>query len=154
MRVALDLLLEGESKARLSDAWLSVDQCQLAVASLGLVPASLQQPKFLFAADELGRFRMQCFEAALDRTWPPHRESFHRPRNPLELLWPEVLQLEKIAKEPARALRYDYHVRLGDALKACGEVRRLAYNIVLLRFAGPHKIPDHHHPSGSPYPHL
>src|ERR1700747_1647938 len=100
MRVVLDLLLEGESKARLSDAWLSVDQCQLAVASLGLVPASPQQPKFLFAADEPRRFRMQCFEAALDRTWPPHRESFHPPSNPLELLSPEDLQLHEIYKAP------------------------------------------------------
>src|SRR4051795_12644387 len=100
MRVAVDLLLEGESKARLADAWLSVDQCQLALPSLGRVPASLQQPKFLLAADEPRRFRMQCSEAALDRTCPEHRESFHRPSNPLELLWPEILQFEEIAKKP------------------------------------------------------
>ena len=97
---------------------------------------------------------MQCFESALDGTWSPHRESFHRPSNPLELLWPEVPQFEKIAEEPARGLGYDDCVRLSDALEACREVRCLADDIVLLPFAGPHKVPDHHHPGGSSYPHL
>jgi len=97
---------------------------------------------------------VHCLEAALDRTCPQHRESTHRPDDPLEVLGPKVLQLEEIAEEPARGLGNDNRVRLGDALKACREVRRLADNIVLLRFAGPHKIPNHHHPGGSPDPHL
>jgi hypothetical protein len=45
-------------------------------------------------------------------------------------------------------------VRLGNTLKACREVRCFADNIVLLRFAGPDKIPDHHHPGGNSDPHL
>src|SRR6516225_5426152 len=150
MRVALDLLLEGESKARLADAWLSVDQCQLALASLGFVPASLQQPQFLFTADEPRRFRMQCFETALDRTWPSHGETFYPPCDPLELLWSEVPQFEEIAKEPARALSYDYRVRSSNALQPCCEIRRLAHNITLLRCAGYDNISNDYQASRSP----
>ena len=97
---------------------------------------------------------MHRLEAALDRTCPQHREGFHRPGDPLELLGTQVLQLEEIAKEPARGLGNDNRVRRGDALKACCKVRCLADDIVLLRFAGPHNIPNHHHPGGNPYPDL
>jgi hypothetical protein len=68
-------------------------------------------------------------EAALDRTCPQHRESCHRPGDPLELLWPEAPQLEEIAEPPARGLSNDDRVRLGDGLKACREVRRLPANL-------------------------
>ena len=80
--------------------------------------------------------------------------ALHRPGNPLELPWPEVPQLEEIAEQPARGLGNDDRVRLGDALQAGREVRRLADNTALLRFAGPDKVSDHHHPGGNPDPHL
>jgi hypothetical protein len=72
---------------------------------------------------------VHCLEAALDRTCPQHRESTHRPDDPLEVLGPKVLQLEEIAEEPARGLGNDNRVRLGDALKACREVRRVSPTI-------------------------
>ena len=97
---------------------------------------------------------MHRLEAALDKTRPHHREGFRSPSDPLEFSWPKVPQLEKIAQQFARGLGNDDGVRLGDALKARREVRRLADNTALLRFAGPDKISNDHHPGGNPNPHL
>src|ERR1700730_16932037 len=97
---------------------------------------------------------MHRLETAFDRTCPQYCENPYRPGDPLEFLWPEVLQLEETAEQPTRGLCYDYRVRLRNGLQASGEVRRLADNIVLRCFAGPNKIPDHHHPRGRPYPYL
>ena len=97
---------------------------------------------------------MHCLEAALDRTCPQGRESSHRPGDPLELPWSEVLQFEETTEEPARGLGYDDRIRLGDAMKACRQVRCLPDDIEFLPFAGPHKVPDYHHPGGGPYPNL
>src|SRR5712671_6220912 len=66
-------------------------------------------------------------------------KAFTGPVIPLELLWPEVPQLEEIAEQVAGGLSNDDRVRLGDGLKACREVRRLANNIARLPFAGPDK---------------
>jgi hypothetical protein len=93
-------------------------------------------------------------EAAFDQTGPQHRVGFYRPSDPLEFSWPEIPQLEKIAQHPARGLGNDDRVWLGDRLKACREVRRLADNTALLGFAGPHKVPDDHQAGGNPDPHL
>jgi hypothetical protein len=47
----------------------------------------------------------------------------------------QVLHFEQIADEFSRALGDDDHVRLGDALQARRQVRRLADNAALLRFS-------------------
>jgi hypothetical protein len=91
-------------------------------------------------------------EAALDRTCAQRRKSSHWTCDPLELPWSEVPQFKEIAEEPARGLGYNERVRLGNGLKACREVRCLPNDIVFLPFAGPHKVPDYHHPGGSSYP--
>ena len=39
-------------------------------------------------------------------------------------------------------------------MQACGQVRRLANNTALLRFAGPDKVPDDHQAGGNANPHL
>ena len=150
-----DCLHERGREPGFADAGLTGQQHDLAFAGLGFRPAPQQQFKLFFSSDECSQAAgVHRLEAALDGTCPQHRESLHRPGDPLEVLWPEVSQLEEIAQQPARGLGNDDRVRLGDGLKARREVRRLADNIVLLRFAGPHKIPDDHHPGGNPYPHL
>ena len=93
---------------------------------------------------------MHRLEAALDKTRPHHREGFRSPSDPLEFFWPKVPHLEKIAQQPARGLGNDDGVRLGDALKARREVRRLADDTALLRFAGPDKVSNDYYPGGSP----
>jgi len=124
-----------------ADPGLAGKQHHMAFACLGSRPASQQQFKLFFSSDEGS-------QAA-----GVHRRS-DRPSDPLQLPWSKVPQLEKIAQQPSRGLGNDDGVRLGDALKARREVRRLADDTALLRFAGPDKVSDHHHPRGSPNPQL
>src|ERR1700756_4958837 len=49
-------------------------------------------------------------EAARDRTYPQHRERLHRPGDPLEVLGPEVSQLEETADKPEGGLGNDDRV--------------------------------------------
>src|SRR5262245_10693409 len=97
---------------------------------------------------------MHCVETTLDRTGPQHRESSHWTCDPLKLRWPEVPQLEEIAQQFARGFGNDDRVRFRDALQTGREVRRLADNTALLRFAGADEISDHHQSGGNPNPHL
>ena len=63
------------------------------------------------------------------------------PAMPLRSLCPEVLKLEEIAEELSRALGDDDRVRLGDALQARRQVRRLADDAALLRIPDPIRSP-------------
>ena len=74
------------------------------------------------------------------------------PAIPLRSFGPEVLELKQIAKKSPGSLGDDDHVRLGDALQACREVRRLADDAVLLRLAGPDQVADDDQPGGDPDP--
>ena len=60
----------------------------------------------------------------------------------LELPRPEVLQLEEIAEKLPRAFGDDHRVRLGDALQARREVRRLADDAALLRLPRSDQVAD------------
>jgi hypothetical protein len=71
--------------------------------------------------------------AAQARTGPPYT---------LEVLCSEVLKLEQVANELSCALGEDDHVRLRNALQACGKVRCLADNRLLLRSAGADQVTD------------
>src|SRR6202008_1614891 len=62
---------------------------------------------------------------------------------PLQLFWPEVPQLEKIAEEPARGLSNDDRVRVGDGLKARRQVWRFANDCLLLRSTRSDQVADH-----------
>jgi len=70
------------------------------VAFTGLCPgpAPQQQFKFFFPPYQLRQAaRVQRLEAAFRRTRPQRRPGMHQAGNTLEVLWPEVLQLEKVA---------------------------------------------------------
>ena len=71
------------------------------------------------------------------------------PAMPLRSFGPEVLKLEQIAEKLSRALGDDNHVRLGDALQARREVRRLADDAALLRLARSDQVADHDQPGGN-----
>jgi hypothetical protein len=155
VRFGRNILHERGGEPGLADPGLTGQQHDLAFAGLGSRPAPQEQFKLFFASDECSHAAgMHRLKAALDRTCPQHCESWHRPGDPLEFLWPEVPQLEEIAEQVAGGLGNNDRVRLGAGLKACREVRCLANNIALLPFAGPDKISDDHHPGGSPNPHL
>ena len=90
-------------------------QHDIGFAGLGFLPAPQQQFKLFFSSDQCSQDAgVHCLEAALDGTCPQHCEGLHRPGDPLEVLWPEVSQLEEIAQQPARCLGNDDRIRLGD----------------------------------------
>jgi hypothetical protein len=60
----------------------------------------------------------------------------------------QVLKLEQVTHELPTAFRYDDAVRLPNALKARCKIRRLAYDGLLLRSAGPDEVTDDHETRG------
>ena len=97
---------------------------------------------------------MQRLEAAFRGTRPQRRPGPRRPGDALEVLRPEVLKLEQIAEQPARALGDDDHVRLGDRLQPRREVRRLADDAALLRLARSDQVADDDQPGRDADPHV
>ena len=134
---------------RFADPGLAGQEHHLAFAGLCPGPAPQQQFEFFFAPDEGGQAAaMQRLEPALHRTRPQRRPGARRPGDALEVLWSEVLQFEQIAEKFSRGLGNDHHVRLGDPLQACRQVRRLADDTALLRLAGADQITDNNKPGG------
>ena len=135
---------------RFADTGLAGEEHHLAFAGLCPRPAPQQQFEFFFPPDEGGQAgRVQRLEAAFRRTRPQRRPGPHRPGDALEVLCPEVLQLEEIAEKLSRALGDDHHVRLGDPLQARREVRRLADDAALLRLARSDQVADDNEPGGN-----
>ena len=66
------------------------------------------------------------------------------PAMPLRSFVSEVLKLEQIAEELARAFGNDNAVRLGNPLQARRKVRRFAHDGLLLRRARSDQIADYH----------
>ena len=132
---------------RFADTGLAGKEHHLAFAGLCSRPAPQQQFEFFFSPDEGGQAaRVQGLEAAFRRTRPQRRPGPHRPGDALEVLGPEVLQLEQIAEKFSRGLGNDHHVRLGDPLQARREVRRLADDAALLRLARSDQVADDDQP--------
>ena len=122
---------------------------------MALRPAPQQQFEFFFPPDEGGQAaRVQRLEAAFRGTRPQRRPGPRRPGDALEVLRPEVLKLEQIAEQPARALGDDDRVRLGDRLQARREVRRLADDAALLRLPRSDQVADDDQPGRDPDPHV
>ena len=109
-----------------ADTGLAGNQHHLALLALRLRPAPQQQFGFFFASDQRGQVgRVQRLEAAFDRACPQRRPGPHRAGNALELGGAEILQIEQIAEQLARAFRDDHHVRLGGVLQPRRQIRRL-----------------------------
>ena len=117
IRLGGDAFQQRSGEPRLADAGFTGQQDDLAFAALRFRPAPHQQFRFFFAADQRGEAAaVQRLEAALDRTRSQCREGAHPPGDALEVLRPEVFELEQFADEPARAFGDDCRIRLGDAL--------------------------------------
>ena len=150
VRLGSEAFQQRSRQSRLADASLAGEQHHLAFAGLCLRPAPQQQFEFFFAPDEVGQAaRVQGLEAAFHRTGPQRRPSSHRPCDALEVLCSEVLKLEQIAHELARALGNDDAVRLRNALQARRKVRRLADDGLLLRSARSDQVADDDQPGGN-----
>jgi hypothetical protein len=121
---------------RFPDACLAREQHDLAFTRFRPFPAAMKSLALFFPPDEGGQAgRVHCVKAALHGTRPQRGPRPRRLGNALEIPSPEVLKLEEIAEKASRAFGDDHHVRLGDALKARREVRRLADDAALLCFA-------------------
>ena len=114
------------------------EQHHLAFAALRSRPPSQQQIEFFFPPDKISQAcRVQSLEPAFYGSRSECGPGSHRTSDPFEVLCAEVLELEQVAHEPPCALSYDNAGRLSNALQAGCEVRRLAYDSLLLRSAGP-----------------
>ena len=87
--------------------------------------------------------RVQCLEAAFDRSGSQDTPSPYRSAHALEVLCPKVLQIEEIAEQLPRALSDDNGIWFSDALKSCGEIWRLADDAALLRVARSNQVADY-----------
>ena len=155
VRFAGEAFEQRRREPRFADAGLAGEQHHLAFAALRLRPAPQQQFEFFFPPDEGGQAaRVQRLEAAFRRTRPQRRPGPRRPGDALEVLRPEVLKLEQIAEQLARALGDDDHVRLGDRLQARREVRGLADDAALLRLPRSDQVADDDQPGRDPDPHV
>ena len=97
---------------------------------------------------------MEGVETALDGSWSQCGPSVHRTYNSLQVLRPQILEVEQIAKELSRTLGDNRSVRLGESLELCGDVRRLADDGALLRASRIGHITDDHEAGGDPDPRL
>ena len=123
-------------ESRFADPRFAGEQYHLAFAGLCLRPAPKQQFKFFFSPNKVGQAaRVESLEAACHRSLSQCGPSPYRPGDALEVLWSQVLKLEKIAQKLSSALRDDHAVRLSDALQARRKVRRLANDCLLLGIA-------------------
>ncbi len=128
-----EMLHQRCREPRFADASLARQQYNLAFPRLCPGPTPKQQFAFFVPPDQGGHAScVHRLEAALYRTLPQRRPGPRRADDALEVLRAEVLELEKIAEKPSRAVCDDDHIRRCDPLQARREVRCLADNTALL----------------------
>ena len=94
---------------------------------------------------------MQRLEAAFHRYLPAAPPRLAPVRDALEVLGVrDRCSSNRLPIKPARAVGDDDHVRLGNALQARREVRRIADDAALLRFARSGQVADDDHPGRNP----
>ena len=150
VRLAGEVFQQRGREPRFADAGLAGEQHHLAFAGLGPRPAPQQQFEFFFSTDQLRQAaRVERLEAALYRTRPQRCPGPHRSGDALEVLGPEVLQLEQITEKFSCAFGDDHAVRLGDPLQTRRQVRRLADDAALLRLSSSDQVADDNEPRGN-----
>ena len=97
---------------------------------------------------------MQRLKTACGQARSQCRPSVHRTCNSLQVLRPEILEIEQIAEELSRTLGDNRSVRLGESLKLRRDIRRLADDAVLLRASRICHLTDDHEAGGNPDPRL
>src|SRR6516162_1965573 len=127
-----DLVLAGRlsqtlHQAGLADPGLPLDQHDLAAAMASTVPGPQQQPHLLLAADEGCRTPGPgCGKPALDIPRRHDAPGRHRLGEPLQLIGPQICEVEVIAEHRAGGRADDDLVRLRQCLETRRQVRRLA----------------------------
>src|SRR4029077_20869284 len=92
----------------------------------------------------------QCLKSAPDDARTQHLPTRNLRGHAFYLHRAEGAVFEEIADQPARARGDHDSVRLGQALQAGGEVRRLTDNRLFLGRACTNQIADDHQPGGNP----
>ena len=137
-------------KPRFANPRLARKQHHLAFTSLCPGPASKEQFEFFFPSHKRTQAAgVQRLETSFRRARPQRCPGAHRAGDALEILCPQVLQLEQIAEKLARGLGNDRSIRLGDPLQARREVRRLADYATLLRLSRPDQVANYDQASGN-----
>src|SRR4029077_15283961 len=134
MRLGPDVLGQGGREPRLADTRLAGDQNPSSFAALRLLPTADKQLDFLVTPDEGSQASsMQRFEPAFHRTCAQYRPGVHRPGDALEVVCPEVFQLEQVAEELSRTFGNNHRVRFRNALQARRKVGCLTDDAAFLR---------------------
>ena len=154
-----DVVLAGRlsqalHQAGLADPGLALDQHDLAAAMAAAVPGPQQQPHLLLAPDE------GCRAPGPGRGKPaldiPRRQDApgrHRLGEPLQLIGPQILEVEVIAEHRARGRADDDLVRLRQCLQTRRQVRRLADDRGFRCGSFADLVADDHRPGGDADPH-
>jgi hypothetical protein len=123
---------QGDCQSGLADPGFARYKHDLAFAVLGPRPPPQQQFKFFFTPDQLDQPAcVQRVEAALDRGRSQRHPGPHRTGDALQALRAKILKLKEVADELSGAFGNHDLVGLGNALQACGNVRRLANDRLL-----------------------
>ena len=154
-----DVVLAGRlpqalHQAGLADPGFALDQHDLAAAAATAFPGPQQQPHLLLASDE------GCRAPGPGRGKPaldiPRRQDApgrHRLGEPLELIGPQILEVEVIAEHRARGRADDDLVRLRQGLQTRRQVRRLADDRGLRCGSFADLVADDHRSGGDADPH-
>ncbi len=114
-------------QAGLADPGFALDQHDLAAAAATAFPGPQQQPHLLLAPDEGCRAPGPARgKPALDIPRRQHTPGRHRLGEPLQLIAPQILEVEVVAEHRARGHADDDLVRLRQCLQTRRQVRCLA----------------------------
>ncbi len=87
---------------------------RVALATLGRAPAAQQKTDFLVAPDKRRQARrMHGLEAAVGDPFGARAVQRHRRRQTLQVLRTEIVEIEHVADQPARAVADNHRSRLG-----------------------------------------
>ena len=154
-----DVVLAGRlpqsfHQAGLADPGFALDQHDLAAAVATALPGPQQQPHLLLAPDEgCGAPGPGCGKPALDIPRRQDAPGRHRLGEPLQLIGPQILEVEVIAEHRARGRADDDLVRLRQCLQTRRQVRRLADDRGLRCGSFADLVADDHRSGGDADPH-
>jgi hypothetical protein len=138
VRHVRQVLVQLVDEARLADPRLAEDEDVLPLAVLRPLPAIDERSELHVAPDEARQVSRRDVESAAHPARLHDAIERHRLAHAFEHLRPAVLDHEQPGDQALRRGRDHHRVRLGRALHARGDVRRLAEDLAA--------VGDHHRP--------
>ncbi len=143
MRLAADPFAQRGKYAGLADAGLARQQRDLSIALARVPPALHEQRRLVLAPDKGGhRLRPRRLETAHVLSLAHDRPNANGSVETLEHLWSQEFEFERSAQEPLCRLRDHDAAGIGQNLQPRREVRRVADDAALARFALAHQFAD------------